>query len=185
MALRGTNQESGRPYNRRIVLETIRLHGPIARGEIARKVGLTVQTVSTIIRELELQGLHHRRPRRSRVVAIVQQPHPQSGRRLRHRYQCCRRLASSSASGAGGHATSFEIYKCVSSPRCIRRTVFTVTSFPLGVLRPAAGRSSKGVYSTGLMNEFLWITWSGSILGHLDSQPAQEVVKWRGALRTS
>lgn len=55
MALRGTNQESGRPYNRRIVLETIRLHGPIARAEIARRVGLTVQTVSTIIRELELQ----------------------------------------------------------------------------------------------------------------------------------
>src|SRR6478752_6376629 len=55
MALRGTNQETGRPYNRRIVLETIRLHGPIARAEIARRVGLTVQTVSTIIRELELQ----------------------------------------------------------------------------------------------------------------------------------
>jgi len=55
MALRGTNQESGRPYNRRIVLETIRVHGPIARAEIARRVGLTVQTVSTIIRELELQ----------------------------------------------------------------------------------------------------------------------------------
>lgn len=55
MVLRGTNQESGRPYNRRIVFETIRLHGPIARGEIARRVGLTVQTVSTIIRELELQ----------------------------------------------------------------------------------------------------------------------------------
>ena len=55
MALRGTNQESGRPYNRKIVLETIRLHGPVARAEIARRVGLTVQTVSTIIRELELQ----------------------------------------------------------------------------------------------------------------------------------
>ncbi len=55
MVLRGTNQESGRPYNRRIVLEAIRLHGPIARGEIARRVGLTVQTVSTIIRQLELQ----------------------------------------------------------------------------------------------------------------------------------
>jgi predicted NBD/HSP70 family sugar kinase len=37
------------------VLETIRLHGPVARAEIARRVGLTVQTVSTIIRELELQ----------------------------------------------------------------------------------------------------------------------------------
>ena len=37
MALRGTNQEFGRPYNRRIVLESIRLHGPIARGDIARR----------------------------------------------------------------------------------------------------------------------------------------------------
>jgi len=53
MDLRGTNQESGRPYNRRIVLETIRLHAPIARAEIARRVGLTIQTVSTITRELE------------------------------------------------------------------------------------------------------------------------------------
>lgn len=56
MGLRGTNQELGRPYNRRIVLETIRLHGPITRAEIARRVGLTVQTVSTITRELEKQG---------------------------------------------------------------------------------------------------------------------------------
>ncbi|WP_137929949.1 ROK family transcriptional regulator [Mesorhizobium comanense] len=56
MALRGTNQEFGRPYNRRIVLESIRLHGPIARGDIAGRVGLTVQTVSTIVRELEEQG---------------------------------------------------------------------------------------------------------------------------------
>lgn len=57
MALRGTNQESGRPYNRRIVLESIRLQGPTTRGDIAERVGLTVQTVSTIVRELEEQGL--------------------------------------------------------------------------------------------------------------------------------
>lgn len=56
MVLRGTNQEFGRPYNRRIVLETVRLHAPISRGEIAKRVGLTVQTVSTIIRELEQLG---------------------------------------------------------------------------------------------------------------------------------
>ena len=56
MALRGTNQEFGRPYNRRIVLEAIRRLGPIARGDIAKGVGLTVQTVSTIVRELEEQG---------------------------------------------------------------------------------------------------------------------------------
>jgi predicted NBD/HSP70 family sugar kinase len=56
MALKGTNQEYGRPYNRRLVLETIRQLAPVARSEIAKRVGLTVQTVSTIIRELELQG---------------------------------------------------------------------------------------------------------------------------------
>jgi len=56
MALRGTNQEFGRPYNRRIVLEAIRQYGPIARADIAGRVGLTVQTVSNIIRELEEQN---------------------------------------------------------------------------------------------------------------------------------
>lgn len=53
VSLKGTNQESGRPYNRRIVLEAIRQHGPVERGEIARRVGLTVQTVANIIHELE------------------------------------------------------------------------------------------------------------------------------------
>jgi len=56
MVLRGTNQEFGRPYNRRIVLESIRVCGPTTRGDVARRVGLTVQTVSTIVRELEELG---------------------------------------------------------------------------------------------------------------------------------
>lgn len=56
MVLRGTNQEKARPYNRRIVLECIRNNGPATRGDIAERVGLTVQTVSTIVRELEEQG---------------------------------------------------------------------------------------------------------------------------------
>ncbi|HET7714234.1 MAG TPA: ROK family transcriptional regulator [Bauldia sp.] len=56
MALRGTNQEFGRPYNRRIVLETIRLHAPITRADIARRVGLTTQTVANIVREIAEQG---------------------------------------------------------------------------------------------------------------------------------
>lgn len=57
MSLRGTNQEYGRPYNRRIVLEAIRRDGTTTRGRIAEAVGLTVQTVSTISRELEDLGL--------------------------------------------------------------------------------------------------------------------------------
>lgn len=54
--LKGTNQELIKPYNRRIVLETIRRFGPITRGAIAARVGLTVQTVSNITRELEIYG---------------------------------------------------------------------------------------------------------------------------------
>lgn len=54
--LQRTNQESGRPYNRRLVLEAIRVHAPTTRNGIASRVGLTVQTVSTIVRELEEQG---------------------------------------------------------------------------------------------------------------------------------
>lgn len=65
--LRGTNQEFGRPYNRRIVLETIRLKGPISRADIAREVSLSAQTVSNIIRELEEGGfLKSRREKPSR-----------------------------------------------------------------------------------------------------------------------
>lgn len=56
VVLKGTNQEFGRPYNRRIVLEAVRLHGPVTRAELAKKVGLTLQTVSTIVGELEAQG---------------------------------------------------------------------------------------------------------------------------------
>lgn len=56
VVLRGSNQETSGPYNRRIVLESIRLHGPTTRRDIARRVSLTVQTVSTIVRELEDHG---------------------------------------------------------------------------------------------------------------------------------
>jgi predicted NBD/HSP70 family sugar kinase len=57
MALKGTNQEFGRPYNRRIVFETIRLKGPISRAGIARDIELSLQTVSNITKELEEAGL--------------------------------------------------------------------------------------------------------------------------------
>lgn len=55
--LKGTNQDLGRPYNRRIVLEAVRLHGPISRAEIARLVALSPQTITNIVREFEEIGL--------------------------------------------------------------------------------------------------------------------------------
>lgn len=57
MLWRGMNQEAGRPYNRRIVLETLRLHGRLTRTEIARHIGLTVQTVSSITTDLLEEGI--------------------------------------------------------------------------------------------------------------------------------
>lgn len=79
MSLKGTNQEFGRPYNRRIVLETIRQHGPIERADIARRVGLTVQTVANIIRELEELSLvsgerTHKKSRGSPPMSLTLNP---------------------------------------------------------------------------------------------------------------
>jgi predicted NBD/HSP70 family sugar kinase len=55
--LTGTNLTYTKEYNLRIVHETIRLHGPISRAEIARWTGLTIQTVSNLSRELVAMGL--------------------------------------------------------------------------------------------------------------------------------
>lgn len=46
-----------RNFNRRLVLEMIRLQGPISRAAIARKTGLSVQTLSNIADELLGSGL--------------------------------------------------------------------------------------------------------------------------------
>ncbi|HVZ00564.1 MAG TPA: ROK family transcriptional regulator [Dongiaceae bacterium] len=53
----GTNLEHARSHNRRVVIETVRLHGPLSRAEIARLTGLTSQTVSNIADELQEGGI--------------------------------------------------------------------------------------------------------------------------------
>lgn len=50
--LTGTNLTYTKAYNFRIVFETIRLHGPISRADVARKTSLTAQTVSNIVNRL-------------------------------------------------------------------------------------------------------------------------------------
>jgi predicted NBD/HSP70 family sugar kinase len=54
--LTGTNLQYAKSYNIRIVLETIRLRGPVSRIEIAKSSKLTAQTVTNITRELISQG---------------------------------------------------------------------------------------------------------------------------------
>jgi predicted NBD/HSP70 family sugar kinase len=55
--LTGTNLEYTKTYNIRIVLETIRLYGPLSRVEIARRTQLTAQTVTNITRRLIQSGM--------------------------------------------------------------------------------------------------------------------------------
>lgn len=56
-SLRGSNQSGMRAYNERLVLTLIRQSGATAKAEIARRTGLSAQTVSVIIRALEADGL--------------------------------------------------------------------------------------------------------------------------------
>lgn len=53
MKTSGTNLEHARAHNRRVVIETIRLHGELTRAELARLTALTPQTVSNIVAELQ------------------------------------------------------------------------------------------------------------------------------------
>jgi predicted NBD/HSP70 family sugar kinase len=54
---RGTNQSGVRLYNERLVLSLIRRHGSLPRAEIARLTGLSAQTITIIMRQLETDGL--------------------------------------------------------------------------------------------------------------------------------
>jgi len=52
----GTNLEHAKKHNRRVVIETVRMHGSLPRAEIARLTALTPQTVSNIVSELQDAG---------------------------------------------------------------------------------------------------------------------------------
>lgn len=65
---RGTTQTGVRLYNERLILSLVRLHGQLPKAEMARLTGLSAQTVSVIVRQLESDGLLRRRtPRRGKV----------------------------------------------------------------------------------------------------------------------
>ncbi len=65
---RGSNQAGLGQFNERVVLQTIRLHGPLPKAELARLTGLTAQTVATIITRLEEAALVRKcTPLRGRV----------------------------------------------------------------------------------------------------------------------
>ncbi|MGL4234678.1 ROK family transcriptional regulator [Tabrizicola sp.] len=67
-ALRGTNQSGMRDHNERLVLSLVRRHAALAKSDIARMTGLSAQTVSVIVRQLEQDGLLMRgEPVRGRV----------------------------------------------------------------------------------------------------------------------
>ncbi len=68
VVFRGTNQSGMRAQNERLVLSLVRQHGALAKSDIARITGLSAQTVSVIMRQLEQDGLLQRgEPVRGRI----------------------------------------------------------------------------------------------------------------------
>ena len=65
---RGSNQLGMRLYNERLALSLIRQQGSLPKSEIARQTGLTAQTISVILKQLEADGLVRKEtPLRGRV----------------------------------------------------------------------------------------------------------------------
>jgi predicted NBD/HSP70 family sugar kinase len=69
----GTNQSGMRAYNERLVLTLIRRHGALPKSDIARMTGLSAQTASVIMRNLEKDGLL-KRGEPTRIQGKVGQP---------------------------------------------------------------------------------------------------------------
>lgn len=68
VGLRGSNQSGMRDHNERLVLSLVRQQDGLAKSDIARKTGLSAQTVSVIMRALETEGLLLRgAPQRGRI----------------------------------------------------------------------------------------------------------------------
>jgi predicted NBD/HSP70 family sugar kinase len=64
----GVNQTGVRAHNEKLILTLLRRHGSLPKSEIARRSGLTPQTVSVIMRSLEKDGLLLRgAPQRGKV----------------------------------------------------------------------------------------------------------------------
>ena len=61
----GTNLDRAQRFNRRVVLETIRVNGPLSRADVARLTGLSAQTVTNIIDQFKPAGLLIEKPRRT------------------------------------------------------------------------------------------------------------------------
>lgn len=65
---RGSSLGGVRLYNERLALSLIRRHGALPKAEIAKLTGLSAQTVSVIVRQLEADGLlTKKKPQRGKV----------------------------------------------------------------------------------------------------------------------
>src|SRR5260221_7358849 len=65
---RGTNQSGVKLYNKSLVLSLVRRYGSLSKTEIARRTGLSTQTGSVIMKQLEDDGLLIRKePMRGKV----------------------------------------------------------------------------------------------------------------------
>lgn len=56
-ALRSSSQSGMKLYNERLILSLVRTHGTLSRVELARRTGLSAQSCSAIIKQLEQEGL--------------------------------------------------------------------------------------------------------------------------------
>jgi len=73
---RGTNQSGGRIYNERLVLSIVRHRDGLPKAEIAKLTGLSAQTISVIMQQLEAD--HSKLANHAFLSHLIQTVHFQS-----------------------------------------------------------------------------------------------------------
>ena len=145
----GTNQDQGQHYNRRVVLETIRLYGSVSRADISRLAGLSYQSVSNMADTLVTAGLlveERRRDGRRGQPPVNLSINPQGGFSVGVTFDQ-RRLVASLVDLAGVMRKSDEVEVDGASPALVLPQIKAVVCR----LRRAARVPAKRIYGVGLV----------------------------------
>ncbi|MFM0291759.1 Sugar kinase of the NBD/HSP70 family, may contain an N-terminal HTH domain [Burkholderia sp. WP9] len=158
----GSNQVGMRQFNERIVLQAIRLHGPLPKADVSRLTRLSMQTVSMIVERLIDDGLLEKQ---ARVRGRIGQPSVPIALRAQGAYtigiKVGRRSLDVLAMDFAGHVVHRDVFEyAYPDPR----TLFPALESKLARVNQSLGAKASQVVGVGVAAP-LWLGGWRDFLG--------------------